>query len=339
VTAAPGRVSGRAPLAAEGGRSGPGGGQGTGQGTGEGTGQGIGRSWWPPALSLLLHGGTLAGLLLLTRTDPPAPAVTEAVEIIWQQTEDESTGTGSAPPPPEIARPAPPEPGPPQPPDPAAPPPPAVVAAAPPPVANPSAVPPPPAAVPPPITAPPLPPSVAVADALPPPPDAASPAVAAVPPPEPPPAEPPPELAEALPEPPPPAPPAPRLPQRTAVAARQPPASSQTEASRPAVLGFGRVEGGVSRPAEPIAQPPIRYPRDSERQGDQGTVVLIVQVDAQGHASNVEIVATSGFRALDSAALEAAQNWRFRPALRDGQPVGSTVRAPVTFRIRDQRPW
>lgn len=318
-----------------------------------------GAAWWAPALSLLLHGGVLAGILVLTRADLPAPTRAEAVEIIWQQTEDEQVGVA---PPSDVASFAPPEQPPPQPavpplsPD-AAPPPPMAVppqapvatAMAPPDAVLPPA--PPDAVLPPAEPLPPLPPAIMLAEALPPPPSTPPPeTLTQSTPPDPP------EATEALPEPPPPTPPPPArsarpVPRPTQAArpptpqptppteGRQPAVPPEVQVNQASVLGFGRVEGNVSRRAEPLEQRPITYPTDSERRGDQGTVVLVVQVDAAGEVRDVEMVTSSGFRPLDAAAIEAARSWRFRPAERDGQPVASTVRAPVTFRIRDQRPW
>ena len=100
------------------------------------------------------------------------------------------------------------------------------------------------------------------------------------------------------------------------------------------MLGAGRAEGAVTRGAEPISPPRFTYPPESERRGEQGTAVLLLRVDAEGRVAEVSLAASSGYRALDRAALEAARRWRFRPAVREGRPVESTVRAPITFRLQ-----
>ena len=100
------------------------------------------------------------------------------------------------------------------------------------------------------------------------------------------------------------------------------------------ILGPGRAEGAITRGATPLTQPRFVYPPESERRGEQGTVVLLLEVDAQGRVAEVTVLSSSGYRALDRAAIEAARRWRFRPALRGGLPVESTVRAPVTFRLQ-----
>jgi iron complex outermembrane recepter protein len=59
-------------------------------------------------------------------------------------------------------------------------------------------------------------------------------------------------------------------------------------------------------------------------------VLLTVTVDAEGHVSKVD-VAQSGGPELDEAALVAARQWTFVPALREGKPVASRIRVPFHF--------
>lgn len=82
---------------------------------------------------------------------------------------------------------------------------------------------------------------------------------------------------------------------------------------------------------QPLHSPAPRYPRAAQRRGETGTVLLRVQVGADGQPRAVELVQGSGSRALDRAASEAVRRWRFRPALRDGQPVAGVVQVPITF--------
>jgi protein TonB len=75
------------------------------------------------------------------------------------------------------------------------------------------------------------------------------------------------------------------------------------------------------------------YPRDSRRRGEQGTVVLDVEVSADGHVESVAIVSSSGYPRLDEAAALAIREAQFTPALLDGRAVGGTVRVPYRFRL------
>lgn len=92
----------------------------------------------------------------------------------------------------------------------------------------------------------------------------------------------------------------------------------------------GTVAAGDGPPA-PIHSPPPAFPPAAMRNGDSGTVVLLVRVGADGLPGKIEVATTSRSRALDRAAVEAVEQWRFRPARRDGQPVAGDVRLPISF--------
>jgi protein TonB len=76
------------------------------------------------------------------------------------------------------------------------------------------------------------------------------------------------------------------------------------------------------------------YPALSRRLGEQGEVVLRVQVSAGGHALAVELAKPSGFDRLDRAALQAVGKWRFVPAMADGQLLTAWFEVPVRFELR-----
>lgn len=64
-----------------------------------------------------------------------------------------------------------------------------------------------------------------------------------------------------------------------------------------------------------------RYPVESRRKREQGTVVLSLTLGYDGRVANIAISHTSGFDRLDDAALAAVRKWRWEPILRGGQPV------------------
>ena len=67
-------------------------------------------------------------------------------------------------------------------------------------------------------------------------------------------------------------------------------------------------------------RPPI-YPIDAARRGQQGTVIVVINVSPLGLTAGTEIVQSSGHASLDQAVLDAVRTWRFRPAMRDGMAV------------------
>jgi protein TonB len=78
---------------------------------------------------------------------------------------------------------------------------------------------------------------------------------------------------------------------------------------------------------------PPKYPPAAFRQGIEGEVILIVDVDAQGNVTDVSVEKSSRNRDLDRAAMEAARKWRFNPSTVNGQPAAGRVRVPVAFRL------
>ncbi|KGO98601.1 energy transducer TonB, partial [Novilysobacter defluvii] len=81
------------------------------------------------------------------------------------------------------------------------------------------------------------------------------------------------------------------------------------------------------------AQNPPRYPPSALRAGIEGTVILVISIDAQGNVLDVEVERSSRNRDLDRAAVQAARKWRFNPATENGVAVASRVRVPVDFNM------
>lgn len=83
-------------------------------------------------------------------------------------------------------------------------------------------------------------------------------------------------------------------------------------------------------PIEGLCVPP-NYPPLAERRGWTGTVVLLVEVSADGSVERVTVEASSGYAVLDDAARRAVEGWRFAPAMLAGSPARATVRKPIRF--------
>ena len=82
-----------------------------------------------------------------------------------------------------------------------------------------------------------------------------------------------------------------------------------------------------------LDNPSPPYPAIAKRAGEQGKVVLRVQVDASGRAEAVEIETSSGSPRLDHAARETVRRWRFVPARRGDQAVAASVLVPIIFTL------
>ena len=64
----------------------------------------------------------------------------------------------------------------------------------------------------------------------------------------------------------------------------------------------------------------------------QGEVLLEVVLEASGKLRIVRVVHGLG-HGLDDAAVRAAEQIRFKPALRDGQPADSTAVLHIVFQL------
>lgn len=73
------------------------------------------------------------------------------------------------------------------------------------------------------------------------------------------------------------------------------------------------------------------YPAISRRMGEEGKLVLRVELDEAGRIDDARVIDSSGYDRLDKAALEAVRSWRCRPSMRDGQPVRAIALQPFNF--------
>lgn len=74
-----------------------------------------------------------------------------------------------------------------------------------------------------------------------------------------------------------------------------------------------------------------RYPPASRRLGEEGLVVLRVELDESGRVDLAGVQTGSGHARLDEAALAAVKTWRCTPARRDGRPVRAVAWQPFKF--------
>lgn len=92
----------------------------------------------------------------------------------------------------------------------------------------------------------------------------------------------------------------------------------------------------ADRALAPLARVEPDYPPAAFRAGEEGTVLLRVDVDASGKPTNVSVARRSGSRELDRAAEQAVLKWTFTPATQGGKAVASSAVIPVEFRLDRQ---
>ena len=95
--------------------------------------------------------------------------------------------------------------------------------------------------------------------------------------------------------------------------------------------GVFRVGGGVTAPSLLYKVEP-EYSEEARKAKHQGTVMLYVQIDPSGHATNIKVVKSLGL-GLDEKAIEAVQKWKFSPGKKDGKPVTVEATIEVNFRL------
>jgi protein TonB len=82
---------------------------------------------------------------------------------------------------------------------------------------------------------------------------------------------------------------------------------------------------------EYVRAPAPRYPAESQRGRERGTVLLRVLVDAVGRPAQIQIERSSGYARLDDAARVAVEKALFRPHEVNGIAQPAQVLIPIEF--------
>ena len=97
---------------------------------------------------------------------------------------------------------------------------------------------------------------------------------------------------------------------------------------------FSSGRSGASSGTDVASIPQPIYPKESRRLGEQGTVLLEVEIKSDGSIGEIKILRHPGHERLVTAAIEAIKKARIEPAVEDGRPIASTVRVPFNFVLR-----
>jgi len=115
--------------------------------------------------------------------------------------------------------------------------------------------------------------------------------------------------------------------------------TSTVEANSLALLsGKGKVPaapvviGGDVQPARLLSSVPPVYPQLARAQRISGDVTLDLLVDGKGNVSATRVI--SGSPLLHQAAAEAVKQWKYKPALLNGQPTSMHLIVTVQFRLQ-----
>lgn len=86
----------------------------------------------------------------------------------------------------------------------------------------------------------------------------------------------------------------------------------------------------VDREPELASEVKIPYPDDARRAGVEGTVTLSITVDLEGRVVSARVLNGPG-HGLNEAARGAILRFRFRPAIKGGEPVSTEMKYSYTF--------
>jgi protein TonB len=92
-----------------------------------------------------------------------------------------------------------------------------------------------------------------------------------------------------------------------------------------------RLHSGMKAPVKTVDVAPV-YPTIARNARVQGVVILEAVLDVQGRVQSVRVLRSIPL--LDQAAVEAVQQWRFTPALLNGEAVPVVMTVTVNFTLQ-----
>lgn len=75
------------------------------------------------------------------------------------------------------------------------------------------------------------------------------------------------------------------------------------------------------------------YPMEDKKAGHEGTIWIKVLVEKDGTVLDALLLRASEFKSLDNAAMAVAYKNKFKPAMKDGEPIAMWITYKVNFEI------
>lgn len=88
-------------------------------------------------------------------------------------------------------------------------------------------------------------------------------------------------------------------------------------------------EPGLVKNASPT------YPQEALKNGLEGTVFVKIWVDAEGKVRDA-VIAKSDNEIFNQASIDAAKQFQFTPAMKDGKPVSVWVVVPMKYKLAEK---
>ena len=74
------------------------------------------------------------------------------------------------------------------------------------------------------------------------------------------------------------------------------------------------------------------YPVEAKKSGVQGKVVLGAIIDKEGSVANLKV--DSGPKELRQSSIDAVRQWKYKPYLRNGQPVEVRTKINIVYTLK-----
>ena len=86
-------------------------------------------------------------------------------------------------------------------------------------------------------------------------------------------------------------------------------------------------------PPELVRASRLVFPDDAKKKGIEDDVVLLVFIDEEGYVKKVLVQYSPGVESVEREAISAAYKCKFKPALKDGEPIGVWYSLIMEFRL------
>jgi protein TonB len=98
----------------------------------------------------------------------------------------------------------------------------------------------------------------------------------------------------------------------------------------------GRASPQIAHKAQLVsAPPPLVYPAEAIKQNAIGKVSIRAQIDMYGKINQIEVIASSGYKVLDEAAIKWFRELSFKPANDGTSPINSIVSQTISFDLNE----
>ena len=99
---------------------------------------------------------------------------------------------------------------------------------------------------------------------------------------------------------------------------------------------FEQEENPVYKPPTIQSQPRLLYPSNAQSRAFSGKTKVSLSITKDGKVRQVDVIKSSGYMALDKAAVEFAEGIVFTPATVNDKPISARLQYDVVFNIAEQ---